>query len=184
MTGDERPPRARRTADGERLPSARELSTWTTRWWLRVGVAISLAVLAVLGATRAWVLGRTASISDDLVDVKSPALTLSSRLESALLNQETGIRGYGLTGTVDFLKPYQQGIAEQKTDTARLTELLQGDRANLRNLQAVRNAVENWQVRIARPIAASPPGTPSPLATERAAEGKTVFDTLRHSHPG
>ncbi len=39
--------------------------------------------------------------------------------------------------------------------------------------------MENWQSRIARPIAASPPGTPSPLATERAAEGKTAFDEVR-----
>ncbi|WP_393071629.1 ATP-binding protein [Streptomyces sp. LN704] len=179
MTGDERLPRPRRTADGERLPGTRGPSTWTTRRWLRVGVTVSLAVLAVLGATGAWVLGRTASISDDLVDVKSPALTLSIRLESALLNQETGIRGYGLTGTPDFLKPYQQGLAEQKTDTASLSELLRGDRAGLRNLKAVTDAVEKWQVRIARPIAASPPGTPSPLATERATEGKTAFDTLR-----
>ncbi|MER5407438.1 ATP-binding protein [Streptomyces sp. NPDC002769] len=163
----------------ERLPRARELSTWTTRRWLRVGVAVSLTVLAVLGVTGAWILGRTASISDNLVDVKSPALTTSIRLESALLNQETGIRGYGLTGTPDFLKPYQQGLAEQKTDIASLSELLRGDRAGLRDLKAVQDAVEKWQSRIARPIAASPPGTPSPLTTERAAEGKTVFDTLR-----
>ncbi|MER7639042.1 MULTISPECIES: ATP-binding protein [unclassified Streptomyces] len=165
----------------EGLPRERGLSTWTTRRWLRVGVAVSLAVLAVLGATGAWVLGRTASISDDLVDVKSPALTLSIRLESAMLNQETGIRGYGLTGTPDFLTPYKQGLTEQKTDTARLSELLRGDTAGLRNLRAVQAAVENWQSRIARPIAASPPGTPSPLATERAAEGKTAFDELRRA---
>src|SRR4051812_13482468 len=109
-----RPPqwRSRSMTGDEGLPRERGLSTWTTRRWLRVGVAVSLAVLAVLGATGAWVLGRTASISDDLVDVKSPALTLSIRLESAMLNQETGIRGYGLTGTPDFLTPYKQGLTE------------------------------------------------------------------------
>ena len=126
----------------ERLPRARELSTWTTRRWLRVGVAVSLTVLALLGATGAWILGRTASISDSLVDVKSPALTTSIRLESALLNQETGIRGYGLTGTPDFLKPYQQGLTEQKMYIATLSELLQGDRAGLRDLKAVQGAVD------------------------------------------
>ncbi|MEU1536363.1 sensor histidine kinase [Streptomyces fagopyri] len=163
----------------ERLPRARGLATWTTRRWLRVGVAVSMAVLALLRATGAWILGRTASISNDLVDVKSPALTLSIRLESALLNQETGIRGFGLTGTPDFLEPYQQGLTEQKTDTARLTELLQGDRAGLRDLKAVQEAVEKWQALIARPVAASPLGTPSALATARAAEGKGLFDKLR-----
>lgn len=93
MTGDQGQPRARR------------LSTWTTRRWLRVGVAASLVVLTLLGTTGAWVLGRTSSISDNLVDVRSPALSTALRLESAVLNQETGIRGYGLTGTPDFLTP-------------------------------------------------------------------------------
>ncbi|MFE3269354.1 ATP-binding protein [Streptomyces sp. NPDC059215] len=165
----------------ERVPPARGLSTWTTRRWLRVGVAVSLTVLALLGVTGAWILGRTASISDSLVDVKSPALTTSIRLESALLNQETGIRGYGLSGTPDFLKPYRQGLADQKTYTATLSELLQGDRAGLRDLKAVQDAVETWQDRFARPIAASPAGAPSALATERAAEGKTAFDKVRAS---
>lgn len=144
-------------------------------------MAVSLTVLALLGVTGAWILGRTASISDSLVDVKSPALTTSIRLESALLNQETGIRGYGLTGTPDFLKPYRQGLADQKTYTATLSELLQGDRAGLRDLRAVQDAVETWQDRFARPIAASPAGAPSALATERAAEGKTAFDKVRAS---
>lgn len=60
MTGDERQPRPRR------------LSTWTTRRWLRVGVAASLVVLALLGVAGALVMGRTQSISNNLTDVRSP----------------------------------------------------------------------------------------------------------------
>ncbi|WP_167162347.1 ATP-binding protein [Streptomyces sp. MBT27] len=163
----------------EELPRERRLSGWTTRRWLRVGVAGSLAVLAVLGATGAWVLGRTTSLSDTLVNVKSPALSTSFRLESALLNQETGIRGYGLTGTPDFLKPYQQGLADQATYTVTLSRLVGGDDAESADLRSVQDAVEKWQARIARPIAATPAGVASPLASERAAEGKTDFDELR-----
>ncbi|MFD5625867.1 CHASE3 domain-containing protein [Streptomyces sp. NPDC127072] len=167
MTGDEKQSRRR------------GLSTWTTRRWLRVGVAASLAVLALLGVAGAWVLGRTQSISDDLVDVRSPALTSAIRLESAMLNQETGIRGYGLTGTPDFLTPYRQGLTEEKTNFAQLTELLHDDRAGLKDLKTVRDAVTKWQERFARPVAAQPSGSPSRLATERAAEGKRAFDDVR-----
>ncbi|MFJ8990958.1 ATP-binding protein [Streptomyces sp. NPDC102279] len=163
----------------ERLPHTRGLSKWTTRRWLRVGVAVSLTVLGLLGATGAWVLGRTGTISDDLVDVKSPALTSSIRLESALLNQETGIRGYGITGTPDFLDPYRQGLTDQKTNTTRLAELLRGDPTGLRDLKAVRDDIRTWQEKVARPIAASPPGNPSPKAAERVATGKKDFDRLR-----
>lgn len=167
MTGSERPPRTR------------WLSTWTTRRWLRVGAAASLAVLALLGITGAWVLARTESISRDLVDVRSPALTTAIRLESALLDQETGIRGYGITGTAEFIAPYQEGLTEQKTSIAQLTELLAGDRAGLADLKTVQDTLATWQERIARPIAAAPAGSPSPLAAERAAEGKKAFDEVR-----
>ncbi|MGW3388647.1 sensor histidine kinase [Streptomyces cinereoruber] len=166
------------TGEGKR-PRERGLSAWTTRRWLRVGTAISLIVLALLGTTGAWVLSRTESLSKELVDVRSPALTTATRLESAVLDQETGIRGYGLTGTPDFLTPYREGVAEQETRAAQLSALLAGDRAALADLGAVRDAVTRWQERIARPIAAAPPGSPSPLVVERAAEGKTTFDAVR-----
>ncbi|MER6393722.1 CHASE3 domain-containing protein [Streptomyces sp. NPDC001523] len=160
-------------------PRTPRFSTWTTRRWLRVGVAASLTVLVLLGAVGAWVLGQTRSISDELVNEKSPALSVSFRLESALLNQETGIRGYGLTGAPEFLQPYKQGLTEQQTHTTRLRELLHGNPARLQDLVAVEEKVQVWQDRIARPIAAALPGVPSPLATERAEEGKKAFDAFR-----
>ncbi|WP_369216430.1 sensor histidine kinase [Streptomyces flavofungini] len=152
---------------------------WTTRRWLRVGAAVSLLVLVVLGSTGAWVLARTGALSADLADKRSPALTTAIRLESAMLNQETGIRGYGLTGTPEFKTPYDRGLIEQRASMRELAELLDGDRAGQENLATVREAVTGWQKRIARPIAAARPGSPSPLATERAAEGKTSFDRVR-----
>ncbi|MFF1414462.1 ATP-binding protein [Streptomyces sp. NPDC058289] len=167
---------------GMSTPSGgRRFSAWTTRRWLRVGVAASLTVLALLGMTGAWVLGRTASISEELVDVRAPALTTAFRLESALLNQETGIRGYSLTGTSEFLQPYQQGLTDQDAYAAELGRLLGNDGRALAGLKAVQDAASTWQERIARPVAASPSGAPSSLATARAAEAKTSFDALRQA---
>ncbi len=166
MSADQRQPR-------------RKFSAWSTRRWLHAGVALSLTLLVVLGTTGAWVLHRTASLSEDLVDVRSPALTHAVRLEAAVLNQETGIRGYGLTGTTEFLTPYRQGLAEQRASGAQLADLLHGDDARLEDLRAVQSALTTWQERIARPLAAEPAGSASRLATERAAEGKTAFDAVR-----
>ncbi|MEV6721959.1 ATP-binding protein [Streptomyces xanthochromogenes] len=165
--------------DSEERAGRRGLSAWTTRQWLRTGMAGALAVLALLGVAGAWMLGRTASISQDLVDVRSPAVTTAIRLESALLNQETGVRGYGLTGTADFLTPYRQGRAEQAADLAQLSKLLHDDDVGLRDIKAVQDAMETWRTRIGGPVAASPPGAPSTLASDRAAEGKRTFDEVR-----
>ncbi|MEU6820828.1 ATP-binding protein [Streptomyces atriruber] len=168
----------------EGRPRVGAFATWTTRRWLRVGVALSLAILALLGTTGAWVLSRTAAISEDLADVRSPALTTAIRLETAILNQETGIRGYGLTGTSEFLTPYRRGLTEQRANATRLADLLDGEPAGLRDLRGVQKAVARWQVRIADPIAAAPPGSASSLATERAAEGKKAFDRVRDALHG
>ncbi|MFJ9883893.1 ATP-binding protein [[Kitasatospora] papulosa] len=167
MTGDIQQPRTRR------------LSTWTTRRWLRVGVAASMAVLTLLGVTGAWVMGRTQSISNNLTDVRSPSLSTAFRLETALVNQETGIRGYGLTGIKEFLAPYRQGLADQKAHTQSLGELLRGDTARLNDLKAVQDAVARWQEAVAEPVATAPPGSLSSLAPGLLANGKGAFDEVR-----
>jgi signal transduction histidine kinase len=155
------------------------LSTWTTRRWLRVGVGTALAVLTALGALGIWALSRTTSISDALVDVRSPELNNSVRLEAALVNQESGVRGYGLTGQPSFLQPYAQGLADEKTAVDRLRALVGKDHKADADLAAVMTRAQQWQARIARPIAAAPAGAPVALATERADEGKAEFDRLR-----
>ncbi|MFB9370814.1 sensor histidine kinase [Kitasatospora albolonga] len=166
-------------SEDRRPPSSRPSAAWTTRRWLRSGAALALAVLAVLGVSGSWVLDRTQVLSTELVDVRSPAMSTSFRLESALLNQETGIRGYGLTGNPVFLTPYQQGLADQRTHTARLAELLRGNATGLADLTALQDAVARWQQETADPVAALPPGAPTPRAAESAAAGKAAFDAVR-----
>jgi signal transduction histidine kinase len=155
------------------------LSTWTTRRWLRVGVSAALAVLTALGALGIWALSRTTSISDSLVNVRSPELNNSVRLEAALVNQESGVRGYGLTGQQEFLQPYTQGLADEKAAVSRLRPLVGKDHKAGADLDAVMAQAQKWQERIARPIAAAPAGAPVALATERADEGKAEFDQVR-----
>ncbi|MFJ8043342.1 ATP-binding protein [Kitasatospora sp. NPDC096147] len=165
--------------DDRRPPHSGPGAGWTTRRWLRSGVALALAALALLGGAGFWVLDRTQMLSTELVDVRSPAMSTSFRLEAALLNQETGIRGYGLTGNPVFLTPYQQGLADERAYTARLAELLRGNDTGLADLAALGTAVAAWQQDTARPIAESPPGTPSPEAAASATAGKAGFDAVR-----
>jgi signal transduction histidine kinase len=177
-----------RAAGGSQAPSvphdargAGRFSAWTTHRWLRVGVSLALAVLAVLGALGIWALDRSSALTDQLVDVRSPALVNSVRLEAALVNQETGVRGYGLSGRRQFLDPYTQGLEDEKTALDRLRPLVRGDEQAGADLDAVLTAAAAWQERIARPVAAASatPGAPVPLATERADEGRTTFDRVR-----
>ncbi|WP_374118227.1 sensor histidine kinase [Streptomyces sp. RKAG337] len=154
---------------------------WTTRRWLTAGACAALAVLAVLAATGVWVFARSTAISDRLVDGSTPALVASVRLEGALINQETGARGYGLTGEPGFLEPYRSGLQQQKDATAQLRTLLADDPAGGADLDEVLARAETWQSRFGRPVATAPAGAPVALATERADEGRQDFNAIRVS---
>ncbi|MET7457257.1 ATP-binding protein [Streptomyces sp. NPDC005574] len=156
-------------------------SHWTTRRWLWAGVSVTLIVLAVLGSLGGWAMWRTSQITSELVDRRSPALIGSMRLEQALINQETGIRGYGLSGRRDFLQPYTKGTADERTALRRLRPLLSGDARARADLAEVDELAASWQARTAGPISAAPAAKAVSLATERASEGKATFDSLRRA---
>ncbi|MGW0659489.1 sensor histidine kinase [Streptodolium elevatio] len=142
-------------------------------------VMAALTVLLVLGALGAWVLNRASAVTDRLTDRSSPALIASLRLEKALLDQETGIRGYGLSGQLSYLEPYMRGVEEQESVVGVLRPLLDDDAAGQADLAAVLAAVERWQADIARPVARVEPGTLTAALVERVEAGKPQFDAVR-----
>nr|WP_245703275.1 sensor histidine kinase [Streptomyces lushanensis] len=124
----------------------------------------------------AWIFARSTAINSQLVDRSTPALIASVRMESALINQETGIRGYGMTARPEFLQPYRDGIAQQRAAERALRTLAQDDTGR-RDLAEVRRRAEKWQSRIAEPVASA--SSPASLHTERAEEAKRLFDSVR-----
>ncbi|MFD3524839.1 ATP-binding protein [Streptomyces sp. NPDC058653] len=161
---------------------AAPLAGWTTRRWLVVGTAVALALLLGLVLCGSWIFARSTTINNRLVDRSSPALIASVRLEGALVDQETGIRGYGMTARPEFLQPYRDGLLRQQAAERQLRELGAGDTEALGDLAEVRRLADRWRSRIAEPVAAS--AAPVALAQQRAEEGKALFDPLRTALSG
>ncbi|MFJ5850926.1 ATP-binding protein [Streptomyces sp. NPDC092903] len=160
-------------------PPPRSAGGWTTRGWLGAGSAAALVVLLALTGCGVWALAHATDVNKRLIDRWSPALIASVRMESALINQETGIRGYGMTGKPEFLKPYQDGLAQQRAAARALEGLAEGDGRATADLARVRERAEQWQATTARPVseAADPVGS----AQQRTESGKAAFDALRAS---
>ncbi|WP_405461078.1 ATP-binding protein [Streptomyces sp. NBC_00101] len=155
----------------------RERPGWTTSRWLATGTTAALMVLLILGSFGAWALVHATAVNQRLVDRWSPALISSVRMEAALVNQETGIRGYGLTGDEEFLAPYRTGLTQQETAAADLRDLTAGDGRATADLRQVLATAEAWHGSVARPVAAAP--DPTVLAQERAENGWAQFDAVR-----
>ena len=89
----------------------RLLRDLTVQGWFRM-VFAALGLLVVLAAVLVAVLTvQTRQTSNELTNSILPAQAQAYRLQGALVDQETGVRGYGLTGDQRFLQPYTAGRA-------------------------------------------------------------------------
>jgi signal transduction histidine kinase len=113
-----------------------------------------------------------------VVDTIDPAEYHGSQLEVELLNQETGVRGYALSGQQSFLLPYRQGLAGQRHQVATLRHLLAGMPATTAELNLVLQRVAIWQAAYARPTISQVNGTGKP-APGAVGQGRASFDRIR-----
>lgn len=144
--------------------------------------AVSAAVVAVLAVT-AIVLGAVAlsgltQARAVLLDRVAPALDAGQRLSVSLLDQETGVRGFSLTGRDEFLDPYRTGERAQDAALADLRALLgRGDLGPVAaDLDAVGVAAQAWRTAFAEPTIEA---TRAGIATPDPVEGRELFDAVR-----
>jgi signal transduction histidine kinase len=137
------------------------------------------ASLAALIATAAIVLGgvalwRLADARAGLVDVASPALVSAQQLAVALVDQETGARGFDLTGQPEFLRPYWSGISAQDAAVVALEAAVDRGLDEVDpELDAVRAAEQQWRAAYAQPVVDAVPDAAS------AEVGRALFDQVR-----
>jgi signal transduction histidine kinase len=145
--------------------------------------AVGIAIMALFSVA-AIVIGAVA-ISDlstartQVVDNLDPASYQASQLEVALLNQETGVRGYALSGQPVFLQPYTLGLAGQKKALARLDPVLAGLPAAQADLRRVLAAAGDWRAGYAIPVMRAVAATGKAPASPTPARGKADFDSIR-----
>jgi signal transduction histidine kinase len=139
-------------------------------------VVVLFALLAIgVGGTA---LANLSSARSRVVDTLDPAEYHASQLEVALLNQETGVRGYALSGQRAFLIPYNQGITAQNHQVAALRHLLTGMPAAMADLNRVLAQVAVWRSSYALPTITKVSASGKPVGPT-ANQGKAAFDSLR-----
>jgi CHASE3 domain sensor protein len=110
--------------------SLRSLVQPAVRWWDRVPIrvqgriTVALPLVAVLVSAGFAFLGNQdrVAIETDIQRKFEMSGSLGD-LTTLMVNAETGMRGYLLTGRTEFLQPFDQASAAQPGAIARLTEL-------------------------------------------------------------
>ncbi|MFJ9768790.1 ATP-binding protein [Streptomyces erythrochromogenes] len=171
MTTPAHPPETHRGRTPQRHGPS--LQAWLT------GVLVVLALMVVgTGALGAALLSHTTTAGNRLVDGILPAQRDALRLETALLDQETGVRGYLLADEPALLEPYQRGLTNETAAAQHLETVLDGDTGVQEDLAAVQEAARTWREEFAAPAIASVENGTAPPSLQT---GKDRFDEVRRS---
>jgi signal transduction histidine kinase len=153
--------------------------TRTLRARLRL-VLIAAAVLFAGGAA-ATLIG-IATLEDDttaLTDRYSPARLEAENLRSALLDQETGIRGYVIAREDALLQPYRAGSDRLRAAEAAIRELEPSPQI-IAQLDEALAAAKRWRSDFAEPAAKAVKDTPRNKPVEIDQDrGQALFDAVR-----
>ncbi|MDQ1485774.1 MAG: hypothetical protein QOJ62_1467, partial [Actinomycetota bacterium] len=150
---------------------------------LRVVCGYAVAtVIAALAITQIFIGLRATHAADRAVSGRwAPAAVAADELVTHLVDQETGERGYVITGDEAFLRPYTQGRLQTSADLAQIHQLAGGDPSVAAAVTAVEDQWDRWLSEVAEPeIAARRTGAmgTAQLLVDRE-QGSTVFDLLR-----
>jgi signal transduction histidine kinase len=153
------------------------------RWPLRriTGAAVltmalfSMIAIAIAGTA----LANLTSARSRAVNVIDPASDAGRQLAYDVVNQETGVRGYLLSGQRAFLGPYFSGLADQNAQFRKLAKLTTGLPAAAADLVQVRKRTGLWRTSYAEPAIRQVSATGKPVISPAIATGKALFDNIR-----
>ncbi|MFI6350358.1 ATP-binding protein [Streptomyces sp. NPDC050560] len=136
----------------------RPVGRLSAQGWTQLVLAVNTTLLIVLAVVGAVLQAHTDSQTDTLSNRILPARSVFFQMETALVDQETGVRGYVLSRDPDYLEPYSAGQVEQNRLDGRLRRLI-GDRDRLvDDLDRIVASAENWRTQQAEPLIAAAPG--------------------------
>ncbi|HTP17015.1 MAG TPA: CHASE3 domain-containing protein [Streptosporangiaceae bacterium] len=152
----------------------------TVLGWFRAVFAV-LAILVVAAALIIFeVLASNSRVSAELEGRILPARAQAYRLQGALVDQETGVRGFALTRNPAFLQPYTKGLAAEASAAAQLRTLLSRKQRLSADLSGLERAADSWRRFYALPlIALARRGPLTSKDTSLLAASKHSFDRLR-----
>ncbi|XVS67168.1 sensor histidine kinase [Actinosynnema sp. CA-299493] len=158
------------------------MTDYRTRWPASklLGAAVAILIVVCAGA-----IGSVLVALDNLTDARTELLERidpTSRevleMQTALVNQETGVRGYVLTANRNFLTPYTDGQQAELDAVESAHSLLSVARPDLaRELEEVERLATDWRQSYADPLVDLVYVSGIPQTTLADAErGKTLFD--------
>jgi methyl-accepting chemotaxis protein len=116
-----------------------------------IGFGIIIALQLIVSVVVILNINSVLNRYQTLVNHDQPVLTNAAELEKLLIDQETGVRGFVITGSNVFLQPYQQGLAQFSALLATEKKLVAGDSVQSALLDQIAAKQHQWVQQIAQP---------------------------------
>jgi diguanylate cyclase (GGDEF)-like protein len=142
--------------------------------YARLRVLLALLVL-VIGAS-VWLI---AGEQREAILGTQGQLRSSDELLTAMLDQETGLRGYALTGSRDFLEPYELGLSEFDSAHDQAVKAAKGDRTATELISTLTATAREWQAHARIAVDQVERTGPKAASVSDAQTRKTLMDHLR-----
>ncbi|MEU0303173.1 ATP-binding protein [Streptomyces sp. NPDC006175] len=156
------------------------ISRLSVQNWVHLILAGFVLVVCGCLVVGGLVLSRISDRTTDLVDRIQPARSASFQLQNSLLDQETGVRGFALTGDASFLDPYEEGRQAEKVRLAQVRSLMGDEEPYAEDLDRLERASQQWRTLRAEPlIAAVRASGPAGESSAPIRRSKADFDALR-----
>ena len=150
------------------------------RFWLIAAAVLALVAVGAGAAATVVIRGHVADTTSELNDHLRPAQTEAQRLLTAYVDEETGQRGFVLTGDETFLQPYHAGVRRAAAIEQRLTVMLRYKPQARAHLHQVRAAARIWRSHAAKDIREIRSGRAASVHTVAHQRlDKRLFDSLR-----
>ena len=142
-----------------------------------VGVLVLLMVLIVAVI---YFIAAAKRTGDELVEQWDPAYTISQNTLTAMVNQETGVRGYALGKDEEFLEPYNIANLLGGSAQSTLRKYLLGYPDLLAQLRVLNAAIDEWRTNFAEPVIAQVrAGDSTAVEAAGSPEARAAFDRVR-----
>jgi diguanylate cyclase (GGDEF)-like protein len=144
--------------------------------YTRLRLLLALTIIAVGGSV--WMI--TGQQRDAVIGMQGQLRTAND-LQAAMLDQETGLRGYALTGEQEFLQPYRDGQADFDQALRGAQSELAREPATATLVRELTEAARQWQANARTAVDQVARRGPRAISLEDTHTRKQLMDGIRAS---
>ncbi|MEJ3746017.1 ATP-binding protein [Actinomycetes bacterium KLBMP 9797] len=126
--------------------------TWTLRKRVTVLCVVVGGLLVLIAALAAGTATASRAQVDTLVNRAGPLRSDSEELLTAMVEQESAVRGFAVSGSEADVAPYTTGITDGRALIDNMTRLADGDEELLARLRTVDERAASWRRQVAEPV--------------------------------